>query len=83
MNMDFWANKTPVKKRQVHLEEHILETFILVLMINGRILWARRYYCSIEYYCANYYVSATKYGVKCGTWLRFWEKKGWINSIDL
>ena len=36
MNMDFWANKTPVKKRQVHLEEHILETFILVLMINGK-----------------------------------------------
>ena len=34
--MDFGANKTPVKKRQVHLEEHILETLILVLMINGK-----------------------------------------------
>ena len=22
------------------------------------------------------------YGVKCGTSLRFWENKGWINKID-
>ena len=24
-----------------------------------------------------------KYGVECGTSLRFWENKGWINKIDL
>ena len=23
-----------------------------------------------------------KYGVKCGTSLRFWENKGWINEVD-
>ena len=23
-----------------------------------------------------------KYGVKCGTSLRFWENEGWINKID-
>ena len=23
-----------------------------------------------------------KYGAKCGTSLRFWESKGWINEID-
>ena len=23
-----------------------------------------------------------KYGIKCGTSLRFWENKGWINGID-
>ena len=23
-----------------------------------------------------------KYGVKCGTSLRFWENKGWVNEID-
>ena len=23
-----------------------------------------------------------KYGVKCGTSLRFWENKRWINKID-
>ena len=36
-----------------------------------------------KYYCWNYYdVSVNKYGVKCGTSLRFWENKGWINFID-
>ena len=36
-----------------------------------------------KYYCSNYYdVSVNKYGVKCGTSLRFWENKGWINEID-
>ena len=36
-----------------------------------------------KYYCSNYYnVSVNKYGVKCKTWLRFWEIKGWINFID-
>ena len=37
-----------------------------------------------NYYCSNYYdVRVNKYGVKCGTSLRFWENKGWINEIDL
>ena len=35
-----------------------------------------------EYYCSSYYdVSVNKYGVKCGTWLRFWGNKGWIDKI--
>ena len=34
-------------------------------------------------YCSDYYnVSLNKYYVKCCTSLRFWENKGWINSID-
>ena len=34
-------------------------------------------------YCSNYYdVSVNKYGVKCGTSLRFWENKGYIHFID-
>ena len=33
--MDFGVNKTPIEIiKEVHLEEHFLETFILVLMIN-------------------------------------------------
>ena len=28
-----------------------------------------------KYYCSNYYVSVNKYGVKCGTSLKFWENK--------
>ena len=36
-----------------------------------------------KYYCSNYYnVSVNKYGVKCGTSLRFWKNKGWINKQD-
>ena len=28
------------------------------------------------------FFNVNKYGVKCGTSLRFWENKGWINPID-
>ena len=36
-----------------------------------------------KYCCSSYYdCSVNKYGVKCGTSLRFWENKGWINKID-
>ena len=36
-----------------------------------------------KHYCSGYYdISVNKYGVKCGTSLRFWENKGWINEID-
>ena len=36
-----------------------------------------------KYYCSDYYdTSVNKYGVKCGTSLRFWENKGWINKQD-
>ena len=35
------------------------------------------------FYASGYYnVNVNKYGVKCGTSLRFWENKGWINEID-
>ena len=35
-----------------------------------------------KFYASDYYVNVNKYGVKCGTPLRFWENKGWINKID-
>ena len=36
-----------------------------------------------KYYARDYNdVILNKYGVKCGTSLRFWESKGWINPID-
>ena len=36
-----------------------------------------------KYYFLDYYdVSVNKYGVKCGTSLKFWENKDWINEID-
>ena len=37
-----------------------------------------------KYYASDFYdVRVNKYGLKCGTSLRFWENKGWINKIDL
>ena len=37
-----------------------------------------------KYYCSDYYdVSVNKYGVKCGTSLRFLKNKGWINKQPL
>ena len=36
-----------------------------------------------KYNCSDYYdISVNKYGVKCGTSLRFWKNKDWINEID-
>ena len=36
-----------------------------------------------KFYASDYYdVNVNKYGVKCGTSLRFWENKGQINKID-
>ena len=36
-----------------------------------------------NFYASDYYdVKVNKYGVKCGTSLRFWENKSWINKID-
>ena len=36
-----------------------------------------------KYYCSDYYDdSVNKCGVKCGTSLRFWKNKGWINEKD-
>ena len=37
-----------------------------------------------KFYCWDYYdASSIKFGVKCGTSLRFLENKGWISEIDL
>ena len=36
-----------------------------------------------KYYASDFYdASVSKYGVKCGKSLRFWEGKGWISGID-
>ena len=34
----------------------------------------------LKFYASDCYnINVNKYGVKCGTSLRFWENKGWIN----
>ena len=76
--MDFSVNKTPI--------EVIKEVRLVVLIYSG--INGKQYKTSWKefdqfkdidkmYYCSDYYdVSVNKYGVKCGTLLRFWENKG-------
>ena len=80
--MDFGANKTPV---EVIKEGAFRGTYFRDIYsgINGK--WYRKLWKEFndlkninqKYYRLNYYdVSVNKYGVKCGTSLRFWENKG-------
>ena len=88
LSMDFVANKTPVKiiKEGAFEGTSFREIYFC---INGK--WYRKTWKGFDelksidqkYYCLNYYdVSVNKYGVKCGTSLRFSENIGWINSIN-
>ena len=67
------------------MEVLLLETFILVLKGIGN-SWREFVHLKnidAKFYASDYYdVNVNKYGVKCGTSLRFWENKGWINEID-
>ena len=80
--MDFGANKTPV---EVIREDVFGGTYFRDIYpgINGT--WYRKSWkefdqlkdIDIRSYCSDYYdVSVNKYGVKCGTSLRFWGNKG-------
>ena len=86
--MDFSLNKTPIKiiregafggtnSRDVYFNinkkwyKNSWKEFVYIKNIDAK------------FYASDYYdVNVTKYGVKCGTSLRFWENKGWINKID-
>ena len=85
--MDFDANKTPVEiiKEGAFGGSYFRDIYS---GIHGK--WYRKSWKEFnelknidqKYYCSNYYVIVNKYGVKCGTSLRFWENKGWIHFID-
>ena len=88
MKMDFGANKTPIEviKGGAFGGNYFRDIYSGV---NGK--WYRKSLKEFGelgdidqlYYCSNYYdVSVNKYGVKCGTSLRFWDNKGQINPID-
>ena len=60
----------------------ILGTIILVLMRSGTENHQLKN-IDAKFYAPDYYdVNVNKYGVNCGTSLRFWENKGWIDKID-
>ena len=86
--MDFGANKTSV---EVIKEGAFGGTYFRDIYsgVNGK--WHRNSWKEFDqlkdidqtFYCSSYCdVSVNKYGVKCGTSLRFWGNKGWINEID-
>ena len=87
--MDFGSNKTPV---EVIREGAFGGTFFRDIYSNVNDKWYKKSQKEFnqlknidqKYCCSDYCdVSVNKYGVKCGTSLRFWENNGWINEIDL
>ena len=83
MNMDFGANKTPIEVIKLGAFRNIYSG------INGK--WDGKSWKEFDelkkvdkkYYCSNYYdINVNKYKVKCGTSLRLWENKGWINPME-
>ena len=86
--MNFGANKTPA---DVIKEGAFGETSFRGIYSSINNKWYKKSWKEFDvlenidqnYYCSDYYdISVNKYGVKCGTSLRFWENKGWINSMD-
>ena len=72
MNMDFGANKTPA---EVIKEGALGGAYFQDIYSGVNCKWHRKSWKEFDelknidwgYYCANYYVSVNKYGVKCGT----------------
>ena len=86
--MDFGANKTPV---ELIKEGAFGGTYFKDIYSSVNKKWYKKQWKDFihlkdideKFYCSDYYnVSVNKYGVKCGTSLRFWENHGWINEID-
>ena len=79
--MDFGTNKTPI---EVIKEDSFGGTYFrdIYSVINGK--WYKNSWKEFKelkdiyhkYYSSDYYdASLNKYGAKCGTSLKFWEKK--------
>ena len=86
--MNFGANKTPVK---IIKEGTFRGTYFRDINSGINDKWYKKSWKEFDelenidqkYCCSTYCdVSVNKYGVKCGTSLRFWENKGWVNPID-
>ena len=88
LQMGFGANKMPVEviRECAFGGTHFTDIYSSVTGKWYRKSWKEfNHFKDIDenFYCSDYYVvSVNKYGVKCGTLLRFWENKGWIKKID-
>ena len=87
LEMDFGGNKTPV---EVIREGAFGGTYFRDIYPGVTEKWYKISWkvfnklkdIDQDFYCSDYYdVGVNKYGVKCGTSLRFRENKGWINKI--
>ena len=74
--MNFSPNKTPIECNPIEIIKWvllvvlILETFILILIKNGIKIHLKN--IDPKFYASDYYdINVNKYGVKCGTSLRF------------
>ena len=87
--MDFSPNKTPIEiiKQGAFGGTYFRDTYSNINEKCYKNSWKE--FVHLENIDPNFYASdsydinVNKYGVKCGTPLRFWENKGWINKIDL
>ena len=86
--MDFSPSKTPI---EIIKEGAFDGTYLRDVYSNINEKWYKNSWkvfihlkdIDAKFYASDYYgVNANKYGVKCGTSLRFWENNGWINKID-
>ena len=84
--MDFGANKTPVEviREGVFGSTYFRDNYSGVTGKQYKKSWKEfDQLKSIDQKFYYYDVSVNKYGIQCGTLLRFWEIKRWINEIDL
>ena len=86
--MNFSSNKTPV---EIIKEGAFGRTYFREIYSGINRKWYKNPWkefvqlknIDVKFYASVYYdVNVSKYGVKCGTSLRVWENKGWINKID-
>ena len=85
--MGFSPNKTPI---QIIKEVAFVGTCFRDVYSNINKKWYKNSWkefidlknIDAKFYASDYDINVNKYGVKCGTSLRFWENKGWINKID-
>ena len=86
--MDFNPNKTPI---QILKGGTFGGTCFRDVYSNINIKWYKNSWkefihlknIDAKFYASDYYdINVTKYGVKCGTSLKFCENKSWINKID-
>ena len=86
VNMNFNPSKTPIEiiKKGAFDGAHFRDIYSGInekWYKNSRKEFVHLKNIDAKFYASDYYdVNVNKYGVKCGTSLRFWENKGWINK---